>query len=121
MARLIVDLSEVREQELLDQVNVSLREVRLLSSRDPMVMEAAKTARIVRARALEDGMFSFLIRTEVRGVSGKHFLKVLDWVSIIPFGDPDLEVALGKDLLSVTARDVVTAIRESTVRDVLGW
>jgi hypothetical protein len=52
-------------------------------------------------------------------MSGRHFLKVRDVVSLIPFGDPELESSLGDDLLDVAASDVITAIREALVRRVL--
>lgn len=121
MAKRMIDCLDVRDQELLNFVNVFLREVRLLTSRDPMVMEAAQTAKITCARALDADMFSFFVKAGFRGVSGRHFLKVRDGVSIVPFGNPELEAWLGSELLDVSPRDVVRAIRESTIHDVLGW
>lgn len=134
MSKKIVDVREEKESDLVREIHAVLREVRLMESRDPFVMDVASRAKFTKVRALEESMYSFTIRDAGPALDGRHFLMARSrkrplfsskWgrpdfghVRLVPFGNQDLGMDLGH-LDDVKPMDVINAFREAAILSVM--
>ncbi len=121
----VIDVASVSEDDLISFVRKVLGEIRLLTSKDPMITRLNIQPRHVRdlgaswAGRQSNRVFSFDVRHS--NIKGRHFITVQEGNLQIAFGgDPNLRRDVG-DPISVTAEEIVRALRESIIDVVLDF